>query len=152
MTPGGAKTLTVGELVMHVYAQLDLADNDLFLPVADYLMDALLQTINQSVALARNGGSWDGQGIMSSSARDDQSGRTGLVVVPTPGGVLVRYSWAADADGDRQVTADDYFRIDRGFIKRRTLFHEGDFNYNGVIDLEDYMMIDTIFLNQSPFA
>jgi hypothetical protein len=68
---------------------------------------------------------------------------------PVGGGARVIYTWAADATGDGQVTADDYFRIDLGFLGRKTLFHEGDFSFDGVIDLGDYATIDEVFLAQA---
>jgi hypothetical protein len=61
----------------------------------------------------------------------------------------VKYTWNGDADANGVITADDYYRIDRGFLTRKTLYPDGDFNFNGVIDLDDYSVIDAAYLGQS---
>ena len=55
-----------------------------------------------------------------------------------------------DADGDRRITAADYFAIDRGRATRKTGFSNGDFNHSGgPPNADDYMIIDRAFLIQS---
>ena len=94
-----------------------------------------------------------------SSVKNDLSKLTGLAVVskvlPTlgPGPALaevrVKYTWVGDADGDGAVTGDDYYRIDRGFMARKTDYQDGDFDFSGVIDLDDYAVIDAGYLGQT---
>jgi agmatine/peptidylarginine deiminase len=53
-----------------------------------------------------------------------------------------------DADGNGVIDFDDYALIDNGFLNGLTGYANGDFNYDGVIDFDDYAIIDFNFLNQ----
>jgi hypothetical protein len=55
-----------------------------------------------------------------------------------------------DANGDGNVNADDYFRIDQGFLAQpqNPQYAQGDFNYDGTINADDYFLIDQAFLGQ----
>ena len=99
-------------------------------------------------------------GIVSSAARDDLSRLTGLGVIRNSedgiktildelGGevldvnsIVVRYTWRGDADVSGKVNADDYVRIDKGFLKRGSTYQWGDFDFDSDVDLDDYMIID----------
>ena len=61
-------------------------------------------------------------------------------------GAVVRYTWKADVNADETVDADDFFLIDRGFLRRSTLFHEGNLDFSWVVDLDDYLLIDEVWL------
>jgi hypothetical protein len=99
---------------------------------------------------ARNGATrWQGNGIGTSTATT----LTGLAVVanlPEPGSVLVKHSYNGDANGDGLIDADDYFRIDSGFLNppANPAYAQGNFNYDDVIDADDYFLIDSAFLGQ----
>ena len=136
----GLTPLTVTTLNLNT-GTLDLNDNDLI------TANTSLLTVNARVRAAYAGGAWNGAGITSSHARNDVSGLTGLAVVPFGGaGARVVYTWAADANADEEVDADDYFIVDRGFLARGGLFRDGDFDYSGLINLNDYALIDSVFL------
>jgi hypothetical protein len=64
--------------------------------------------------------------------------------------VLVKYGWNGDVNLDGRVNADDYFRIDSGFLNRppSPTYRDGDFNFDGKINADDYFLIDQAFLNQ----
>jgi hypothetical protein len=66
------------------------------------------------------------------------------------GDVLVKFSYDGDANGDGLIDADDYFRIDSGFLSPPPdiLYFHGDFNYDRIIDADDYFLIDSSFLGQ----
>jgi hypothetical protein len=50
----------------------------------------------------------------------------------------------------RRDNADDYFRIDQGFLAQpaNPNYRQGDFNYDGRINADDYFQIDRSFLGQ----
>ena len=64
--------------------------------------------------------------------------------------VLMKYTYAGDADLSGTVTATDYMLIDNGFNSGGTLtgWRNGDFNYDGVINGDDYTLIDNAFNTQ----
>jgi hypothetical protein len=64
--------------------------------------------------------------------------------------VLVKHTYNGDANGDGRLNADDYFRIDQGFLAQpqNPRFTQGDFNYDGRVNADDYFLIDQAFLGQ----
>jgi autotransporter-associated beta strand protein len=62
--------------------------------------------------------------------------------------VLVKYTYAGDADLSGTVNASDYTLIDNGFNAHLTGWRNGDFNYDGVINGDDYVLIDNAFNSQ----
>ncbi|MBC8109111.1 MAG: PQQ-dependent sugar dehydrogenase [Anaerolineae bacterium] len=56
---------------------------------------------------------------------------------------------AGDADHNGVIDFDDYSLIDNGFNNNRTGFLNGDFDYNGIVDFDDYSIIDNGFNNQN---
>jgi len=65
------------------------------------------------------------------------------------GDVLLKYVYFGDANMDGVVNADDYHLIDKAFIVQPGGWYNGDFNYDGVINADDYFLIDRAFLCQS---
>jgi len=63
--------------------------------------------------------------------------------------VVAKYMRGADANLDGMVNADDYGRIDRGFISQEPGWQSGDFNYDDIINADDYGMIDRAFIAQT---
>ena len=69
--------------------------------------------------------------------------------------ILVTRTYTGDANLDGVVNADDYFRIDSGFLAQPAAptYAQGDFNYDGKINSDDYFLIDSAFLGQgTPLA
>jgi len=64
------------------------------------------------------------------------------------GDVLVKYTYYGDALLTGSVTAADYIQIDNGFQNHLTGWSNGDFNYDGVINGDDYTLIDNAFNSQ----
>ncbi len=152
--------------------QLDLANNDMVVHTAS------LATLTSLVASGYNaaaGGTWNGQGIVSSTAAADTTHLTALGVILNdvgngsplynlgsnlglfdgPGGynpsatdVLIKYTYYGDANLDGQVDGSDYSRIDSGYISQATGWYNGDFNYDGVINGSDYTLIDNAYNTQ----
>lgn len=59
--------------------------------------------------------------------------------------LTVKYTWYGDANLDGKINADDYALADRGLAKGLTDWVNGDFDYSGVIDSADYLLIDTSY-------
>ena len=47
------------------------------------------------------------------------------------------------------VLANDYDRTDNNFKNHRTGWTNGDFNYNNIINFDDYVLIELAFNTQS---
>ena len=57
--------------------------------------------------------------------------------------LLVRYTYVGDANLDGIINGDDYFMIDTGYAAHATGYVHGDFDNNGRIDADDYFIIDS---------
>lgn len=60
--------------------------------------------------------------------------------------ILEFFVLAGDANRDRKLNIADYLRIDRGFLRGLSGFSNGDFDYSGLIDGNDYFIIDQAYL------
>jgi len=47
------------------------------------------------------------------------------------------------------ITSNDYFQIDVGFLAGKSGWINGDFDYNGVVNFDDYSLIDLAFNTQA---
>jgi hypothetical protein len=170
----GTAVMTVGSLAIAGSAtawlgRLDVTDNDLI--VVDGDLSQITNQIAGGYDLAA-GATWAGQGIISSSAAADTSHLMALGVEPNnangrtlfgsgtplglfdgqspgPDAVLVKYTYAGDANLDGKVDGSDYSLIDNGYANHLTGWANGDFNYDGVIDGSDYTLIDNAFNKQT---
>jgi hypothetical protein len=118
------------------------------------------------VASGYDGGAWDGSGIVTTMstavtpnslttlAVAEASDALGLTSAQTTvwngqtidgTTVLVKYTYAGDANLDGVVNGDDYFQIDSAFPQGGHGWTNGDFNYDGVITGDDYFLIDSVF-------
>jgi hypothetical protein len=119
----------------------------------------------------RNGGDWNGAGIVTSMSA--AKGAAPLTTLATAlasqalgisssqtttwrgqsvsgNAVLIAYTYAGDANLSGTIDADDYFQISAGFndpSSTRSYF-KGDFNYDGQIDSDDFFIIDSSFVGQ----
>ena len=157
---------------------LDLTNNDM---VMDYAGTSPLGTWNGSaytgvlgaLQSGRNGGTWNGPGIItseSSAVGGPPQMTLGVAEASTVLGLsggatavwrgqivdatslLIRHTYAGDADLNGQIDADDYFVIDSNYNKSGAVFGyaNGDFDYNGTIDADDFFIIDSTFSAQGP--
>ncbi|HYO09043.1 MAG TPA: SdrD B-like domain-containing protein [Tepidisphaeraceae bacterium] len=165
--PAGADaTILTGALT--VSGRLDLADNDLAInyaaasPIGSWTGSAYTGTAG-SIRSGRNGGAWNGDGIITSAAGgitkslgvNEASTVLGIsgtqtalwngqVVDATT--VLVKFTHAGDADLNGRVDGDDYFIIDARAAAGGSGawgWWRGDFDYNGKINGDDYFLIDS---------
>jgi hypothetical protein len=156
-------TSVLGTLSLAEGSTLDVGRSRLIVKaVAGESAAAALARVAALVASARNAaaGRWLGAGITSSAARGEElrglatiDGRDGEIggQPVAAGDVVVAYTWNGDANVDGKVDADDYFRIDGGFLSRpaNPLYTNGDFDYDGAINADDYFLIDSAFLGQT---
>jgi len=165
MLAGGDELIQTGSVQISDCAVLDLANNDLAIHAT---ADTRVAVLGQVAAWIKSGyaaGAWNGQGICSSVAQGTLF--TGLAVALNDKGdgspimrqfagqsvgintVLVRYSWNGDMNLNGVVNADDYFLIDSGFSSQKTGYQNGDLNYDGVVNADDYFLIDSAFIGQT---
>ena len=64
------------------------------------------------------------------------------------GDILVKYTFAGDANLSGSINASDYTAIDNGFNSHLSGWSNGDFNYDGVVNGDDYSLIDNAFNTQ----
>jgi hypothetical protein len=62
--------------------------------------------------------------------------------------VLIRYTYAGDADLKGTINGDDYFRIDSGYATHASGFANGDFDFNNKINADDYFLIDVNYAHR----
>ena len=150
--------------------KLDLADNDLILHSDPLNRQDDYQQVFNAIKSGLAGGAWTGGGLTSSAAKNqdpakryaglasminDKGGGEGAWYLKFDGvdvtvnDILAKYSWNGDANLDGVVNADDYFRIDAGFITQAGGYQNGDFNYDRVVNADDYFLIDSAFLGQA---
>ena len=114
-------------------------------------------------------GLWNGTSGITSSSAPSMTGLTALAVAEASDvlgltdsqtaswygatvdatTVLVKYTWGGDANLDGVINADDYFLIDSNYNKTAGGYVSGDFDYNGRIDGDDYFTIDANFAAQA---
>jgi len=158
LTAGGGKVIRTNALTIAAAATLDLNDNDMIVRTGN------VTTISNYIRSARNGGAWTGTGLTSTTAKTTNcttlaatlnNKGDGALIKETFAGqdvyntdVLVKYTYDGDAQLDGVVNADDYFLIDAGFITQAPGYYHGDFNYDGVCNADDYFLIDSAFFAQ----
>jgi hypothetical protein len=139
--------------------KLDLNDNDL---IIDYTGASPLATILSDIKTGYANGAWNGNQITSSSAHD-----TALTPHPTALGyteasalglgsfdgqsvdntsLLIRYTFAGDANLDGKVNALDFNALASNFGGASGKFwNQGDFNYDGAVNTADFTALSQNF-------
>jgi alpha-tubulin suppressor-like RCC1 family protein len=143
--------LTLGSLTLSSSSILDLSNNKAIVHNGD------LPAITAALKTGYNRGSWNGSGIVSSTAAADATHLTALGSLQVTsatnvsgqslvaGDVLIKYTYYGDADLNGIIDGSDYSRIDFGYLAKLTGWNNGDFNYDGVVDGSDYTLIDNAF-------
>jgi hypothetical protein len=162
----GGRVLRARELMIGAGAIVDLADNDLILQATALTRQEMLAALLGQMVSGRNGGTWDGNGLSSSSAASDPRNLTGLMagLNRTPDGqairtvfsgeavdansILVKHSWLGDVDLSGKVDADDYFIVDGSFAEGLVDSPPGDIDLSGIVDADDYFLMDLSFASQ----
>ena len=150
-------------------ATFDLGDSVMAITPDAATREAVLRRTLNQVKSARNAtaGRWKGTGITSSAAEADALTTIAVLLNDRGDGtpiftslaarqvdanaVLLKHTWNGDANLDGRVNADDYFRIDQGFLAQpaNPTYAQGDFNYDGRVNADDYFLIDQAFLGQT---
>jgi hypothetical protein len=153
--------LAVNTLSLATSAKLDLTNNGM---IVDYGSSTPIASLTTAVTKAYAGGAWSGSGITSSSAGASGLYTVGLAesrdILGSSGGtwrgrsvdgtaVLLRFTYAGDADLNGAISGDDYGTIDFNLlVKGSSGYFNGDFNFDGVINGDDYGIIDFNILAQ----
>jgi hypothetical protein len=141
---------------------LNLRDNDLVVHqgVVGTPNSSTYTGITGQIQSGRNGGAWNGAGIVSTSASGnfttlgvataaqvksinpaDTAIWNGQTVTGTD--TLVMYTYGGDANLDGKINVDDYGKIDfNASLPAVSGWFNGDFNYDGKINVDDYGIID----------
>jgi len=156
LPPDAYKVLLLDGLSITESGRLDLADNDMIVHSGN------AQAITALIHSGYADGTWGGCGIITSTASTytaigitlnrnnaNQTLYTTWSNQPVTGtDVLVKFSYAGDANVDGVVNADDYFRIDIGWMAQLTGWYNGDFDYDNAVTADDYFIIDRSYLGQ----
>jgi len=175
-TTGTTNTvLDLGDLQVSGNGKLDLKDNDLVWdysttsPMGAWANGSYAQGL---VTLIKNGRNRSGNGtlgqlfsssttagdfsntvlgVREASSASNLDGKTfttfdGVSLDSTA--VLVKYTYAADANLSGKIDGDDYFSMDSGFAARTGYFANGDLNLDGKINADDYFLIDSTLNKQ----
>ena len=158
----------LGTLAIAANASLDIADNTMLIRGGNVgsFQNGAYTGITGMIQTGRTPNcTWDGTGIVTSMA-DAAAGLTGVgigkaadLLFLSPGAtgvwdghtvdastVIVKYTYAGDANLDGLVDAADYGMIDNYYQFPGTSgYANGDFNFDGVIDAGDYGYIDNSF-------
>ena len=169
---GGSNLIVADQVAASGGGAIDLRDNSMIVHGAAGAWNGASYTgVAGLIASGRNGGSWDGSGIVTSeSLAVGPNALTTLAVASAadalhlgPGATtswdgesisdsdtLVKYTYAGDADLSGRIDADDYFAIDSGYAHpANPSYASGDFNYDGAINGDDYFLIDSNYLAQT---
>jgi len=164
---GGNQVLIVAG-GLSVAGKLDLNDNDM---IFEYTGLPQLGTIQPMINSARNGGLWDGNGITSTTAKNNAAHNTTLGAMEATdykslgnvtfdsqpidnSAVLIKYTWYGDSNFNGKVDGADYSQLDAKFNQEVSTmtniggWFNGDFDGNGKIDGADYSLIDGAFNSQ----
>jgi hypothetical protein len=91
----------------------------------------------------RNGGVWDGFGIVSSAAAANPGYALGYRVDGLD--LHIIYTRYGDADLDRFVNLNDFDALAANFGQSGRVWAHGDFNYDRVVNLEDFNLLAANF-------
>jgi hypothetical protein len=129
--------------------QFDLADNSM---IIDYTggPSPLARVLNQ-IKTGRAGGSWTGNGIISSMADATHGmgvGDNALLGYSTFGGqsvsltsVLIKDTYLGDTNLDGQVDLRDLFALASHYNTSGDVWTSGDFNYDGNVNVKDLTLL-----------
>jgi hypothetical protein len=150
---GAPSVVRAASLELAAGARINLADSDMLVDYAS-LDPSPISTIHAMIQQGYNNGFWNGTGIRSGSAATSpnagEDGRTALgfaeasnVGITSFNGftidstaVLIKYTYAGDADLNGQVDVADLGRLASSW-QSAGLWVSGDFDYSGFVDVAD---------------
>jgi hypothetical protein len=144
-TPGG--TIKVQSLTLRAGAKFDLTDNTL--TITDDSAGSLAN-IRSLLVRGFNAGSWDGDGINSSTAHFDASLKTALGYIDRNNMITIKYTFYGDNNLDGVVNTMDFQMFLDGFVATSaSSWAQGDYTYDGTVDLgNDFNLFLNSYLTQ----
>ena len=137
-------------LVIAPTGRLDLKNNGMAVRTGNFA------TYQGYVITGYNGGTWDGYGVLSSTAAEDPTGLTAVGVISNADAGLTEfygvtglgtgletlfiYTYYGDANLDHDVNLDDLALMGTG-----AGWYHGDFNYSGSVDAADYALFQASY-------
>jgi autotransporter-associated beta strand protein len=164
------KVLNTRNLNISAGSTLDMNDND---AVVDYTGGSPFATIQSQIVSGYNGGAWNGTGITSTAAANNNAvpgnhitalgyGEALAVLGSFPGtfsgqtinddAVLIRYTYSGDANMDGSVDTVDFNILASNFSQSSKNWTDGDFNYDTVVDTVDFSLLASNFGQTLPAA
>jgi len=144
--------------IQHIVSQgtdhWDLTNNGL---VIDYSGASPLLDIQGHIASGFNGGAWDGNGLISSTAAADHSKSLGYAENSALGlnnfmgqfvdatSILVRFTYLGDANLDATVDTVDFNLLATNFGLTGKRWDQGDFSYDGAVNTIDFNLLAANF-------
>ena len=163
---GSGAVIRTGTVSTAGTGKIDLADNKLIvtgMSVGSW-NGSNYDGVTGLIKSGRGDGTWNGGGIVTSQTAATASALTTLAVAAAgdvgktsfggvsvaPSDVLVMYTYAGDANLEGTIDArrlfSDRFALQRYRYARAML--NGDFNYDGQVDADDYFIIDQNYARQ----
>jgi hypothetical protein len=147
LPPGSQKVLVTDNIFNVNSGQIDLTTNGLIVAPGGGV--GSLDPAHQALANGYNGGAWNGNGIMSSTAAVTPGRAVGMALsggigigtfmgVPVSSSSLVmRYTYAGDANLDQQVNIADLGILAANWQATPRYWHQGNFNYDDAVNIAD---------------
>jgi hypothetical protein len=160
-SPGASPVVNqVGSIAFYNPARVDLTNEAL---VIDYEGASPFASILGNLTSGFAGGAWNGMGIMSSVAATSSDfdaigfaeanalGTTSFLGQPVDGTVLLlRYTYAGDANLDGAVNTIDFNALAGSFGQGGKSWIDGDSNYSGAVDSADFNLLAANFGLSTP--
>jgi hypothetical protein len=145
-----ARTQKLASLSINTGGVLDVRDHSLILDYSGASPIGTVTGLIRSGAIASSSDTGVLTGIGIAEAFDAAPGGTFAGQSVDATAVLVKFTYAGDANLDGRINVDDYVRIDTGSASGLSGWFNGDFNLDGKVNIDDYVVIDGNIPNQGP--
>jgi hypothetical protein len=147
---GNAGASRVTTLTINTGGKLDVAARTM---IVDYTGTSPLPALRAQLITGRNGGLWNGPGIMTSIASASpgysvgfvDTAQTGATVVDgvsvDASAVLLRAALNGDTNFDGQILFNDLLTLAANYNASNKGWTDGDFNYDGVVGFPDLLTL-----------
>ncbi len=169
LTAPAFQTLRTAALSIGPDAKLDVGSRAVILQSTAGAKLADFASIRSQIRSGRDGGTWSGSGIVSSTAAADASHNTNLAAIVNDRGngtlvrnelggqsvdadtILIKFTYSGDADLNGAINSDDFALIYAGFASQPASpnWYTGDFDYSDAVGPDDYFLIDKAFSGQA---
>ena len=153
----GDMTLVASNVNIATGGRLDLTDEEM---IWDYVGASPVAGLRQLLGAGYNGGGWNGSGIMSSTAAAAPGTAIGYaestdLFTTFPAtfagqsvdstALLLKYTFAGDANLDGTVNIQDFNRLANSFGQTDRRWSHGDFNFDAVVNIQDFNKLSANF-------